>query len=205
MTKKAAPKATRRSPPAKTTPRAKGTSAPVRFNAILRDAGERLFIRLPTPASQKLPSRGQIAADGTINGHAFETVLEPDGEFGHWVNVDARLAKAARLRLGESVAVEVTPTKEWPEPEVPFDLQKALSASPLSVRDLWKVITPMARWEWVRWVNETKNPATRKRRVEVSISKLSRGSRRPCCFNLAACTDPELSRSGKLIPETTDR
>ena len=60
-------------------------------------------------------------------------------------------------------------------------------------------ITPMARWEWVRWVNATKNPDTRKRRVEVSISKMSHGKRRPCCFDLASCTDPELSKNGKLV------
>ncbi|HEU4888608.1 MAG TPA: YdeI/OmpD-associated family protein, partial [Thermoanaerobaculia bacterium] len=56
----------------------------------------------------------------------------------------------------------------------------------------------MARWEWVRWVNATKNSDTRKRRVEVSISKMSHGKRRPCCFDLASCTDPDLSRNGKL-------
>jgi hypothetical protein len=25
------------------------------------------------------------------------------------------------------------------------------------------------------------------------------GKRRPCCFNLSACTDPELSRNGRLL------
>ena len=57
----------------------------------------------------------------------------------------------------------------------------------------------MARWEWVRWVGATKNPQTRERRVEVSIDKLRNGKRRPCCFDLSSCTDPELSKSGKLI------
>ena len=38
-----------------------------------------------------------------------------------------------------------------------------------------------------------------KTRIEKTISKLDGEHRRPCCFNLAACTDPELSRSGKLI------
>jgi hypothetical protein len=57
----------------------------------------------------------------------------------------------------------------------------------------------MARWEWVRWVNATQNPATRKGRVEASISKMKSGKRRPCCFNLAACTDPHLSKNGRLI------
>ena len=82
---------------------------------------------------------------------------------------------------------------------MPADLKKALSQAPQKIRDLWAAITPMARWEWVRWVNATKNPDTRKRRVEVSISKMNSGKRRPCCFNLAACTDPDLSKNGKLV------
>ncbi|OYN86352.1 hypothetical protein CGZ92_08300 [Parenemella sanctibonifatiensis] len=45
----------------------------------------------------------------------------------------------------------------------------------------------------------TKNADTRARRVEVTISKLRDGKRRPCCFDLASCTDPELFRSGKLV------
>ena len=44
----------------------------------------------------------------------------------------------------------------------------------------------------------TRNPATRQRRVEVSISKMDRGKRRPCCFDLTSCPDPDLARSGKL-------
>jgi len=63
----------------------------------------------------------------------------------------------------------------------------------------------MARWEWVRWVNATNNPETRGRRVDVSISKMESGNRRPCCFNLAACTDPDLSKSGKLFEPGDDR
>ena len=31
------------------------------------------------------------------------------------------------------------------------------------------------------------------------IDKLRGGKRRPCCFDLSSCTDPELARSGKLI------
>jgi hypothetical protein len=50
----------------------------------------------------------------------------------------------------------------------------------------------------VRWVDATANPATRQRRIEVSISKMNNGKRRPCCFDLSACTDPVLSKNGKL-------
>jgi hypothetical protein len=172
---------------------------PIRFHAPLQTAGGRTILRLPKAASEKLPSRGQVAVRGTINGCAFDTVIEPDGDFGHWMRIDERLQKAAGAGPGDKATVEVEPTKEWPEPSVPQDLRQALSDAPREIQALWKTITPMARWEWVRWVNATKSPSTRKRRVEVSISKLSSGKRRPCCFNLASCTDPDLSKSGKLL------
>jgi hypothetical protein len=171
---------------------------PIRFDATLHVASDCGIFRLPAAASKKLPSRGQVAVHAAIDGHTFQTVLEPDGDFGHWMKVDAELKDALGASPGDKARVEVEPTQEWPEPSVPPDLRKALSGAPPAIRDLWQAITPMARWEWVRWVNATKNPSTRKRRVEVSISKLSSGKRRPCCFNLAACTDPELSKSGKL-------
>jgi hypothetical protein len=173
--------------------------SPIRFDATPHAAGGQTILRLPQVASKKLPSRGQVAVHGTINGHTFQAVLEPDGNFGHWLRLDRGLQKAAGVGGGDTASVEVEPTKEWPEPSVPPDLKKALSAAPQEVRDLWQATTPMARWEWVRWVNATNNPGTRKRRVEVSISKLSSGKRRPCCFNLAACTDPKLAKSGKLV------
>ena len=172
----------------------------IRFDvAVQTTRGGRAILRLPVAASKKLPSRGQVAVHGTINGYGFQAVLEPDGEFGHWMGVDLRMQKAAGAHPGDTATVEVEPAHEWPEPSVPPDLRKALSDAPREVRDLWQAITPMARWEWVRWVNATQSPSTRKRRIEVSISKLSRGTRRPCCFNLASCTDPELSKSGKLV------
>ena len=31
------------------------------------------------------------------------------------------------------------------------------------------------------------------------------GARRPCCFNLSACTDPDLSKNGRLLEPGDDR
>ena len=157
------------------------------------------IMRLPEMASAQLPSRGQVAVRGTVNGHAFEAVLEPDGDFGHWLKIDDQLLKGASVSAGGTATVEVEVRNDWPEPKVPLDLTEALSAAPPEVRNLWNMITPMARWEWVRWVNATQNPSTRTRRVEATISKMQSGKRRPCCFNLAGCTDAELSRNGKLM------
>jgi hypothetical protein len=170
----------------------------IRFDAPVSAIDRWTIVRLPEKASKQLPSRGQVAVTGTINGHKFQTVVEPDGMFGHWIKVEAKLQEAAALKTGDNATVDIAPRKAWPEPRVSFDLKAALEAAPPNIRALWAEITPMARWEWVRWVNETKNPDTRKRRVEVTISKMSNGKRRPCCCNLSACTDPDLAKNGKL-------
>jgi hypothetical protein len=180
--------------------------ATTRFDARLSTIDTTTVLRLPTTASNKLPSRGQVAVHGTINGVAFQTVLEPDGNSGHWMRVPDTLQQAAGISAGDTVTLEMVVTKDWPEPSVPHDLAAALDSAPEKIQDLWHDITPMARWEWVRWVNATKNPDTRARRVDVSISKMQNGKRRPCCFDLSACTDPDLSKSGRLLePEDAGR
>ncbi|SHJ85226.1 protein of unknown function [Tessaracoccus bendigoensis DSM 12906] len=168
----------------------------IRFSATPQKVGDRTILTLPDDASAALPSRGQVAVAGTINSVAFETVVEPDGRRGHWLSIGDELLGLLADDLNEA-EVEFSPVGSWPEPSVPEDLQVALAEAP-DIAETWNDITPMARWEWVRWVNATANPATRERRVEVSISKLRGGKRRPCCFDLSSCTDPEVSKSGKL-------
>jgi Bacteriocin-protection, YdeI or OmpD-Associated/Domain of unknown function (DUF1905) len=129
-------------------------------------------------------------------------VLEPNGVKGHWIRVDQEMRRTADLRTGDRVTVTIEVTRDWPEPDLPADLAQALAAAPIEIQEIWNDITPMARWEWVRWVNATANPATRQRRIEVSISKMNSGRRRPCCFDLSACTDPALSKNGRLVGAT---
>lgn len=170
----------------------------IAFEGTVRQVGDRRILELPAAASEQLPSRGQVAVEGVLEGRELSTVLEPDGRKGHWIALDAVLPRGAKVAAGDVLSGEVTPTKAWPEPEVPDDLGAALADAP-DLADTWDDITPMARWEWVRWVGATANPSTRERRVEVSISKLRDGKRRPCCFDLSSCTDPEVAKSGKLI------
>ncbi len=174
----------------------------IHFEAPLYTLKSQTILQLPEAESQKLPSRGQVAVVGKFNGHDFTTVLEPDGYWGHFVKVTDELQKAANVKAGDTAALELTVTKSWPEPDVPKDFAAALKTAPEKVKEKWHDITPMARWEWVRWVNATGNLDTRAKRVGASISKLNGKHRRPCCFNLAACTDPELSKSGRLIELT---
>ncbi len=173
----------------------------IRFEAKLFTIGSWTILRLPEGASAKLPSRGQVMIEGTINGLRFQTPLEPDGKLSHWFKVDKTILEAVSAAAGDTVTLAINPIKEWPEPDVPTDIKKSLEAHP-HAQTLWRHITPMARWEWIRWIRATNKSETRKRRIEVACSKLKAGERRPCCWNRNLCTEPSVSKNGVLLEPT---
>lgn len=163
------------------------------FKTKLRNINSWNIVHLPIEVSKQLPSRGMVMLEGAINGNKFQSGTEPDGKGSHWFKVEV-----PGLKAGDEVEVEIEVSKQWPEPKIPEDLQTALSETP-DVKLLWDDITVMARWDWLRWINGTKEEATRKRRIEVAFSKLRGGERRPCCFNRNMCMEPHVSQSGVLI------
>jgi hypothetical protein len=170
----------------------------IRFESTPLKLGDWTILRLPERASAKLPSRGMTLVEGTINGFRSKIVLEPDGKGSHWFRVDSSLRETADIDTGGAVAMVVEPSKAWPEPDVLLDLNKALASDP-QANALWLKITPMARWDWLRWIRATNKRETRSRRIEVALSKLKAGERRQCCFNRNQCTEPEVSKNGALI------
>jgi hypothetical protein len=179
----------------------------IHFEAKLFKVNSWIILKLPESASAMLPSRGMIMVKGTINGVPFKTLLEPDGKYGpglrpsHWFRPDEKLLDDANAALGDTVQVSLEPTKEWIEPEIPVDLKKALSSSP-KAETLWKDITPMARWDWIRWIRAVKTSETRQKHIEVALSKLNKGMRRPCCFNRNLCSEPYVSHNWVLLDPT---
>jgi len=178
----------------------------IRFEAKLSRIGSWTLLRLPRSASARLPSRGMTMVRGTINDFRFQAALEPDGKGSHWFKLGSSMLKAVRADAGDTVRLAIEPVKEWPEPDLPADLEHALAAAP-QARELWMVITPGARWDWIRWISSTKQARTRRRRIQTALSKLKTGDRRPCCFDRAVCTDPYVSSNGVLLDpaQTTAR
>lgn len=64
---------------------------------------------------------------------------------------------------------------------LPSDLRAALVADP-AVLAAWCDITPLARNEFICWVEDAKQPATRQRRIRRTTEELEEGQRRPCCW-----------------------
>lgn len=165
------------------------TSEPeIRFKAeLLRsepDAKGRslVFLVLPKAASARLPARGTVSVEGSINGHAFKAVLEPDGQKSHWLKVDARMQKGAAASAGDSVEMQIAPASKELESKVPPDLRAALAAAP-AARAVWSEITTVARRDWIQWIISARQPETRARRIRNACDMLGSGKKRVCCFD----------------------
>jgi uncharacterized protein YdeI (YjbR/CyaY-like superfamily) len=65
--------------------------------------------------------------------------------------------------------------------KLPADLRKALVANATAL-DAWKDITPLARNEFICWVEDAKQATTRERRIRRTQEELEEGQRRPCCW-----------------------
>ena len=65
--------------------------------------------------------------------------------------------------------------------KLPGDLRAALVTNP-TARDAWNVITPLARNEFICWIEDAKQQVTRDRRVRRTQEELEEGQRRPCCW-----------------------
>lgn len=76
--------------------------------------------------------------------------------------------------------------------KLPRDLRTALLAN-ATVLDVWKDITPLARNEFICWVEDAKAVMTRERRIRRTEQELAEGQRRPCCW--PGC--PHRERTGR--------
>ncbi|MFN8608689.1 MAG: YdeI/OmpD-associated family protein [Vulcanimicrobiota bacterium] len=65
--------------------------------------------------------------------------------------------------------------------DLPADLAEALRQDGQALAT-WLDITPLARNEWICWVESAKKQETRDRRVAWGCSNLRQGKRRPCCW-----------------------
>jgi uncharacterized protein YdeI (YjbR/CyaY-like superfamily) len=74
---------------------------------------------------------------------------------------------------------------EESEPTLPSDLRKALAAAP-AAKTQWKNLTPIARRDFISWIDSAKQLETRRRRIERACSMLAAGKRRPCCYSIVS-------------------
>jgi len=65
--------------------------------------------------------------------------------------------------------------------DLPDDLERALKRDSKALAT-WLDITPLARNEFICWIESAKKAETRSKRVDWGCESLGEGKRRPCCW-----------------------
>ena len=78
--------------------------------------------------------------------------------------------------------------------DVRADLVNALTETEEIAR-LWESLTPIARNEFICWVEDARREKTRARRIRRTVEELLDGQKRPCCW--VGCTHRTDKKPGK--------
>ena len=90
---------------------------------------------------------------------------------------------------------------------LPTNLEQALIASETTL-NLWEALTPIARNEYLCWVEHAKQGKTRQKRISRTVEELLAGHKRPCCW--VGCIHRTDKKPGKwqqrvLIDKVSER
>jgi hypothetical protein len=148
----------------------------MRFRATVELNGKTATgIEVPAEIVTGLGAGGRPPVTVTIGGHAYRTTVARMGG-RYLVPLSAENRTAAGVAAGDQVDVDIEPDTAPREVAVPADLAEALAGDD-AARATFDGLAFTHRKEWVRWVEDAKNPETRATRVTRTVESLRAGKR----------------------------
>jgi hypothetical protein len=151
--------------------------APEKFTAVLQVEGKTAtFIEVPLDVPAIFGGK-RVSVRGTINGFPFRSTVATYGD-RFYLPVNKGVREGAGASAGETVNVELERDEAPRKVEIPYDLADALKAAPDAGKK-FKGLSYTHQKEYVSWITEAKRDATRRSRVEKTISLLRAGEKHP--------------------------
>lgn len=143
----------------------------MRFRATLELAGKTATgMHVPPEVVAALGAGKRPPVRATINGYTYRsTVAVYGGEF--LLGVSDEVRKAAGVRAGDELDVELELDDEPREVEVPPDFAAALGSAP-KARRVFDALSYSNRRRHVLAIEGAKAPETRRRRIDKAIEEL---------------------------------
>ena len=153
-----------------------------RFKATVRKLGINPVMDVPARASRRLEKHakaGRIQVQGTLNGSPILATLVPAGGGRHRLFINAGMRRATGLHVGETARIEMRPAEG--DVPVPPDIAAELDGIPGACA-AFDALSPSARREWLRHIEDAKSWSARTERVRKVardvLGQRSRPSRR---------------------------
>jgi len=139
------------------------------FTAILERFGEGglnwVIVRLPVSVEKAWGTRRSLSVRVQVNGFEYQTALLPEGGGTHFLIVNKKAQKAARIAPGTTATFVVTPKLKPEVLQLPAELERALKQD-RAVRKWFDLLSRSARKWLIDIVAGGKSAETRRRRAE---------------------------------------
>lgn len=146
----------------------------MRFETTIRAAGKNAAgLPVPEAVVTALGSSRRPAVKVTIKGHTYRsTVARMGGEF--LIGVSAENRRAAGVRAGEDVVVDLELDLEPRILPIPADLASELDLEPRA-KAFFEKLSYSNKQRWVLPIEAAKAPETRRRRIEKTVEAMRGG------------------------------
>jgi len=135
------------------------------------------YLPIPFDVNQVFGSKARLSVAGTINGFPFRNSLMPEGDGTHSMMVSKELRTGANARAGDLVSVTLEPDSEERILSIPQELEVALTENQ-PAGSVFNTMTSSQKKEYVDWILNAKQAATKASRVAKAIDRLASGKKR---------------------------
>lgn len=142
-----------------------------RFRTRLYAVGVNRCVDVPPEVSEALGGETHIRVKGRVGDEPFRSNLAPRGRGMHRLFVHSSIWRKLGVDVGDAVDVEIKRDDEEWEITVPVDLAEAMPEGSEAL-EAFQALTVPNRKRFIDRIEETKTPATRKRRVEQGVQLL---------------------------------
>ncbi|MFB9833996.1 YdeI/OmpD-associated family protein [Actinoallomurus acaciae] len=149
----------------------------MRFRATVQlDGKTATGIDVPAEVMEALGGGRRPAVKVTMNGHTYSSTIGTMRGVAK-IPLSAENRKAAEVKAGDEVDVEVELDDSPREVAVPDDLAQALHGDEEAER-FFEGLSPSRKKAYVSWIEQAKKTETRERRVTQAVTELSEGKPR---------------------------
>lgn len=144
---------------------------PIEFSAPIIDAGVGAYIEFPFDTLDLFGTIGRIPVVVEFDSVPYQGTMLKYGTEKHIIILVKKIREAIGKQAPDVVHVKVELDDRKREVDIPEDVQLALTENPPSDEKFQKLAFTHQK-EYMRWIEESKKPETRQRRVDKMIQEL---------------------------------
>jgi hypothetical protein len=133
-------------------------------------------IEIPFSVEQTWGKKARVSVAGTMNGFAFRSSVFPNGDGTHHMMVNKEMREGAAAKPGDRVRMMIEPDNAPRDVTPPEDLAAALAQAPQSA-ERFATMSYSCKKEYVEWIEQAKQEATRARRIVKAVEMIGSGLR----------------------------